>query len=187
MNFYFGPTVHTLRISLNDVESEVWRRVVVESDTPLPMLAHILERVMGWQGHHLHLFDARGILFGQVDDDFETDHLIDENAANVGHLLPGEGDTMRWDYDFGDGWEHQIVAESIGEPTEGQRLPICLDGANACPPEDCGGPHGYADLLAVLADPKHPDHAHLKSWAPKNFDPTKFDLKVANRLLMARG
>jgi hypothetical protein len=76
-------------------------------------------------------------------------------------------------YDFGDDWEHDITVERVesgGDPTL-----RCTGGARACPPEDCGGPHGYAHLLAVLADRKHEEHAEMKQWAPRGFDPEKFD------------
>ena len=155
----FGPTVHVLRVSLRDVETEVWRRVVVRSDTALPKLARTLEQTMGWKGYHLHLFDAAGVLFGVTGED--TDYLINEKAAKVRHVLPRIGSSLRWDYDFGDGWEHSVVTETIESPVDGQRYPACLDGAMACPPEDCGGVPGYEELRAILADPTHHDHRRL--------------------------
>lgn len=181
----FGPTVHVLRVSLRFVEPEVWRRVAVKSETPLPTFARQLERVMGWGGYHLHMFDVGGILFGEPDED--ADYVIDENAATVKHLLPGVGAGLRWDYDFGDGWEHDVVVEAIEAPADKQRYPVCLDGAGACPPDDCGGPPGYEDLRAALADPQHPEHDEFVEWAPDGFDPTAFDVAAANRRLRGRG
>ena len=180
----FGPTVHVLRVSLRDAEPEVWRRLVVRSETPLPKLNHALERAMGWEGYHLHMFDVGGILFGEPDED--ADYVINERAATVKHVLPRVGASLRWDYDFGDGWEHDVVVEAIESPVEGKRYPVCLDGARACPPEDCGGIPGYARLLAALADPKDPEHDELVEWAPDGFDPEGFDLVAANRGLRGR-
>ena len=64
---------------------------------------------------------------------------------------------------------------------------VCLDGQNACPPEDVGGPSGYADFLDVLADPTHDEHEHMRGWAGGLFDATEFDLTIANvRLQLVR-
>lgn len=180
----FGPTVHVLRVSLRDVEPPVWRRLVVRSETPLPKFNRALERVMGWQGYHLHVFDVGGISFGEPDDD--VDYVINEKAATVKHLLPRVGSSLRWDYDFGDGWEHDVVAEAIESPAEGTRYPLCLDGARACPPEDCGGFPGYERLLEALSDPKDPEHKAMVAWAPDGFDSEVFDLVAANRRLRGR-
>jgi hypothetical protein len=59
----------------------------------------------------------------------------------------------------------------------------CIDGENACPPEDVGGPGGYADFLAAIADPSHEEHAHLLAWVGGSFDPTRFDVTAVNLLL----
>lgn len=181
----FGPTVHTLRVSLRDVEPQVWRRVVVGSDTPLPKLKRVLERAMRWEGYHLHMFDVGGVLFGEPDED-SADYVISEKAATVKHVLPRVGASLRWNYDFGDGWEHDVVVEAIESPAEGTRCPICVDGALACPPEDCGGVPGYEHLVAVLADPGHEEYHELAQWAPDGFDPAAFDVVAANRRLRGR-
>lgn len=180
----FGPTVHVLRVSLRDVEPAVRRRFVVSSEMPLPKLNQALERVMGWEGHHLHVFDVSGILFGEPDE--EADYVISEKAATVKHVLPRVGASLRWDYDFGDGWEHDVVVEAIESPGHGKRYPMCLDGARACPPEDCGGVGGYERLLAVLADSTDPEHENMVEWAPDGFDPEVFDVVAANRRLRGR-
>ena len=180
----FGPTVHVLRVSLRDIEPVVWRRLVVQSEMPLPKLTRALERVMGWEGYHLHMFDVGGILFGDPDED--DDYVINEKAATVKHVLPRVGASLRWDYDFGDGWEHDVVVEAIESPVEGKRYPVCLDGGRACPPEDCGGIPGYERLLGAMADPNDPEHDDLVEWAPDGFDPEVFDLVAANRRLRGR-
>ncbi|CAN5576769.1 plasmid pRiA4b ORF-3 family protein [soil metagenome] len=180
----FGPTVHVLRVSLRDVEPVVWRQVVVKSDTPLPKLARTLEQVMGWDGYHLHMFDVAGILFGEPDED--TDDVINEKAATVKHVLPQVQSALRWDYDFGDGWEHDVVVDAIESPADRKQYPVCLDGDRGCPPEDCGGVPGYQSLLAVLADSAHPEYEELAAWAPDGFDPAEFDLVAANRRLRGR-
>ena len=172
-------TVHRLKVTLLTVKPTVWRRIVVRSDTTLGELAPMLETAMGWLGGHLHVFDVDGIRYGMPDPDWDLDDL-DENRFRLGDVLPTVGSKLRWDYDFGDGWEHDVLVEAISLPERGAEYPACLEGRRACPPEDCGGPWGYAELLEALADPDHPDHDQLREWAPPNFDPALFDLDEAN-------
>jgi Plasmid pRiA4b ORF-3-like protein len=180
----FGPTVHTLKLSLRDVRPLVWRRVVVASETPLPKVAHLFVAVMGWEGYHLHQFDVGGVLFGPADDD--ADYQLDERSAVLKHLLPSVKSKLRWDYDFGDGWEHDVVVEAIETPRSDARYPVCLDGRRACPPEDCGGPGGYARLLAALKNPDDPERDEYVQWLRKGFIPAAFDVVAANRRLRQR-
>lgn len=180
----FGPTVHTLKVTLRDVKPAVWRRIAVRSETPLPKFAGVLEKAMGWGGYHLHMFDVGGVLFGERDED--ADYVIDERAATVHHVLPALKSKLRWDYDFGDGWEHDVVVEAIDSPQDLQRYPVCLDGKRACPPDDCGGPSGYQHMLSVLADPGAPEHADTVSWMPNGFDANAFDVAAVNRRLRGR-
>lgn len=184
MSFYFGPKVHILSVSLLYVQPEVWRRVVVVSDMPLPKFATALERAMGWDSTHLHLFDVAGVLFGNTEHD--APHLIDERVATVSHLLPHVGCSLKWEYDFGDSWEHDVVVEAIEPLDTKEKYPIVTGGERACPPEDCGGSGGYEELLRVLGDPTDEEHESMVDWAPKGFDPAAFDLVAANRRLRAK-
>lgn len=167
-------SVHRLKVTLRGVKPPVWRRIVVYSDCTLGELAPLLEASMGWLGGHLHLFDVGGTRYGTPDPDWDTADLH-EGRFRLGDVLPSVGSKMRWEYDFGDGWEHDVVVEAIGPPEAGVRYPRCLAGRRACPPEDCGGPWGYEELLQALADPGNPDHAELREWAPPDFDPVQFD------------
>ena len=148
--------------------------MAVDSQTRLSTLSDLPEAAMGWYGGHLHLFDVRGTTYGEPDADWDDD-VIDERTARLADVLPTVRSKMRWDYDFGDGWEHDVVVEAIGPPEAKARYPVCLAGRRACPPEDCGGPYAYEDLLKALSDPSHPDHADLTEWAPPDFDPEDFD------------
>jgi len=174
-----ADSVHQLKVALRGVKPPVWRRIVVRSDLSLGELAPILEGAMGWLGGHLHAFDVDGIWYGRPDPDWASDDL-DEDQYRLSDVLPAVGDKMRWEYDFGDGWEHNVQVEKIVEAETGLGYPVCLAGRRACPPEDCGGPHGYAQLLEVLADSSHPEHEELKNWAPIDFDPDYFDVEEAS-------
>src|SRR4051794_26932017 len=126
------------------------------------------------------------------DQDQQRGHqaLLDGAKSELGPHASGAdpcvpvGLASRWDDDFGDGWEHEV--EAIDEPSAAAGYPVCLDGAQACPSEDCGDVSGYDDLRAVLADPTHEDDEHLSGWAPPGFDADRFDLVDANRRLRAR-
>lgn len=177
----FGPTVHVLRIQLRHIEPPIWRTFAVASDTKLPKFNRILHAVMGWEGYHLHMFNVAEISFGEKDED--ADYVIPERNITVQQILPRPGSALRWDYDFGDGWEHDVVVESIDEPRPEARYPICTGGERACPPEDCGGVPGFADLLEAIGDPAHPEHDELVAWTPDGFDPAVFDMVAANRRL----
>ena len=98
-------------------------------------------------------------------------------------MLPAVGAKMRWDYDFGDGWMHDVVVEAIEPARSGTTYPVCLAGRRACPPDDCGGPWGYANLLAALSDSTHPEHEELTEWTPPGFDPGVFDIDEANEMM----
>lgn len=180
----WGPSVHTLQVSLREVEPIVWRRIAVPSETKLPRFARWLEAAMGWEGYHLRSFNVAGLQFGARDED--ADYVIDERHVTVKQILPRVGSAVQWDYDFGDGWEHDVVVDAVEEPSASVRYPVCLDGARACPPEDCGGVAGYDELRAVLADPTHEDYEHLSSWVPPGFDADRFDLAAANQRIRAR-
>jgi hypothetical protein len=51
-------------------------------------------------------------------------------------------------------------------------------GARRCPPEDCGGIHGYAEFLQTIAAPSHPEHESTLQWAGGAYDPDEFTLSA---------
>ena len=177
-----ASSVHQLKITLRSVRPPVWRRILVGSDMSLGELARVLEAAMGWLGGHLHVFDVKGTWYGSADPDWDSNDL-DEDKYRLSEVLAAGGDKMRWNYDFGDGWEHDVLVEKIADADPGVEYPLCLAGRRACPPEDCGGPSGYAELLKAFADLSHPDHEELRRWAPPGFDPASFDVEDVNHSL----
>ena len=177
-------TVHRLKVTLREVEPAIWRRIEVSSDMKLSALAGVLEGAMGWLGGHLHAFEIDGVSYGIPDGGgFGLRTTIDERKTKLGEVLPAVESAMRWDYDFGDGWEHDVVVEAIEPRQVGVASPVCREGNRACPPEDCGGPWSYCDLLDALADPTHERHEELSEWAPPGFDPEAFDVEVATEMM----
>jgi hypothetical protein len=90
---------------------------------------------------------------------------------------------MLYIYDFGDSWRHEVKLEKILPLEQGEQVPVCLAGAWACPPEDCGGPSGYASLVAASGDPHHPDRRSWREWLGGGFGPEAFDLEAINERL----
>jgi len=177
-------SVHQLHVSIREVQPEVWRRVQVRSDVTLSRLHGTLQTVMGWTDSHLHQFRYAGRIYGRLDP--ECPSILDERGARLVDLLGAPGDRLVYEYDFGDGWEHEVVLEQVLQAEQRGEYPYVSAGARACPPEDCGGPSGYEHLLNVLADTRHPERHDLVEWVGGHFDPAAFDAEVINRTLRGR-
>ena len=89
-------------------------------------------------------------------------------------------DTIKYEYDFGDSWEHKILLEKIFRTMVKLSCRFALKVKCACPPEDCGGIWGYEELLETISNPKHPDHEDMLEWLGGEFDPEEFDLEQIN-------
>ena len=176
-------SIHQLRISLCDVEPEVWRRVLVPGSIRLDKLHLMLQAAMGWTNSHLHAFTIGESRYGTGFDELASIEL-DERSVTVISALRGR-DAFVYEYDFGDSWEHDVVVESVLLNDHGLKFGVCVDGANACPPEDCGGTGGYEELLEALADPSSDDRRELVAWVGGSFDASAFDLADANVRLQA--
>jgi hypothetical protein len=144
---------YLVRVVLDEVEPPVWRLVKVPSSTALDELHHVLQAAMGWTNSHLHCFaagegrdDPRPERYLTDFDIEEGDEGLAEADVHLDELLVDPGDHLFYTYDFGDGWDHTLTLEAV-EPCDDEPPIRCLDGARACPPEDCGGPHGYTELL----------------------------------------
>lgn len=177
--------VYQLKVTLKGSRPPVWRRVLVAGDTRLSRLHDILQAAMGWQDGHLHEFQVgRGVRIGRRDPEWDApDEVMDERRVALSSLAPEVKDKFTYLYDFGDGWEHTILVEKILPPAPATALPTCVGGKRACPPEDCGGVWGYAELLEVLADPGHPERAERVEWLGGQWDPEAFAAEDADRRL----
>jgi hypothetical protein len=144
---------------------------------------------MGWTDSHLHAFEIGRARYERPypNTDFENcdPRPLDERKFTLASLGLRAKGRIHYEYDFGDGWEHELVLEKI-QPAIPGATPVCEEGEQGCPPEDCGGPFGYADMLDAVRDPKHPDHAHLKDWLG-DFDPLHFPHGEINRTLARLG
>ena len=153
-----------LRVVLRGVEPAVARVIDVPASATLPELHELLQAAIGWTDSHLHQFVTSQATYGMEIPGAEV--WPEDQRDETGALLADLGTEFEYLYDFGDGWTHDI--EVLGP---GGSAPGCVDGHGACPPEDCGGPGGYAELLDVLADPANPEHEHMRSWVGNRLRP----------------
>lgn len=148
------------------------RVIDIPQDSTLPELHDLLQVAIGWTDSHLHQFVAADkSAYGVPGEDDDWMEQQDE----AGHHLKDLSAHFTYLYDFGDGWEHDVDILGPGADQVG-----CVFGEGACPPEDCGGPHGYEHLLTVLADPQNPEHESMRQWAGelRDFDRAETDLLV---------
>ena len=141
---------------------------------------------MGWDDYHFHQFEIDGISYTKpLPYDLIPNELgqEDERRRGLSRMVASENERFLYEYDFGDSWIHEILVEKILPLDLEKRYPFCLKGKRACPPEDVGGPWGYADFLEAIQDPDHPEHEEYLEWAGEDFDPEAFDLDEVNRAL----
>ena len=156
----------------------MWRRVLVPAEIGLGELHLVLNEAMGWTNSHLHQFVVGKRKFGDPDFDQDGD-FEDERTVRLGELA-GVGDRFSYEYDFGDDWTHDVVVEKEVPFDPRFTYPVCIGGARACPPEDCGGPPGYEHLLSALLND---DDDELVAWVGGFFDPEGFDVNRTNQAL----
>jgi hypothetical protein len=168
-----------MKVTLAGIRPPIWRRLVVSGETTLAQLHVVLQVAMGWQDCHLHCFRIDGVRYGPADDGgFDLDDA-DESTVTVAEAF-ATGRRGVYEYDFGDSWEHELLIEKTDVPVVFSGVATCTAGKRACPPEDCGGIWGYANLLDALADPAHEEHEELLEWAGEDFDPEAFEPKAVN-------
>ncbi|MHB0947955.1 MAG: plasmid pRiA4b ORF-3 family protein [Gemmatimonadaceae bacterium] len=169
----------TLKVAIRHIRPPIWRRVEVPPDISLFQLHHVLQAAFGWTDSHLHQFNHRGTYYSAPEREFGMP-TSSERQTRLGDLLRRPKDRLLYEYDFGDGWEHDVVVESITEAVPGLRYPRVIAGRRACPPEDVGGVSGYAQLLEAIRDRAHEEHESMLDWVGGNFDPERFDVIEAN-------
>lgn len=178
--------MYQVKVKLNWSDPLIWRRILVRGDIKLDRLHKVIQIVMGWTDSHMHQFiGGKGssvTYYGTADPGFINmrSTVLDEERYTLANLAPAARRKIIYEYDFGDSWEHELTVEKILPPDPSFKHSVCLAGAMACPPEDCGGIQGFSNLLASLADPKAEDHEELKDWLGESFDPAEFHLERVN-------
>ncbi len=183
-----GVPLYQLKITLKWSKPPIWRRVMVRGDMALDRLHDIIQIAMGWTDSHLHQFISGSgfarTFYGRSNPELADmmGDTLNEKRYTVASLAPTAKQKFIYEYDFGDGWRHDVMAEKILPPDTAFKHPVCLSGANACPPEDCGGISGYYNLLEILGDTKHPEHENMKEWIGGELNAEKFSVEKVNQV-----
>jgi hypothetical protein len=166
------------KVTLLESKPPIWRRIQVK-DSSLDKLHERIQTAMGWTNSHLHQFEIDGERCGDpelLDDGVEDFGCVDSTVTKISEIIPKDGKRCQflYEYDFGDGWEHEVLFEGCLKAEKGGRYPLCVEGERNCPPEDVGGVWGYAEFLEAIGDPEHEQHDEFVEWAG-DFDPEVFD------------
>jgi len=179
-------TIYQIQIALTRYQPKIWRRVLIQPDLPLSDFHLAIQIVMGWENSHLHQFIKNKTFYTErLQDDWGWGDMnnVDYKDLKISDLLEKEKDKIDYEYDFGDSWHHDVILEKILPADDKLKYPICTDGKLACPPEDCGGIWGYANLLEILKNPKHEEYEEYLEWFGGEFDPNHFDKDAVNKIL----
>jgi len=176
--------VYRFKITLQNSDPAIWRRIETK-DVTLEKLHELIQTAMGWTNSHLHQLEIADTRYTDrrfMMDDFDDFGAVDYSGMRVSELVSEHGAKLRmgYEYDFGDGWQHEVALEQVTEPEPGIRYPRCIDGERACPPEDVGGVYGFADYVEAITNPNHSEHDELLEWSGP-FDAAEFDATQATR------
>lgn len=185
MDPFRDPNAVQMMVTLNGIEPLVWRRIVVPWSWHLGQLHLVIQAAFNWWNYHLHEFRIGGVGYGDPETNDWGDELtartFDETDLRLLDFARESGATFEYLYDFGDQWDHVIRVEELLSLDVVPRTATCVDGANARPPEDVGGPGGYENFLSVMSDPDDPEYRDTKRWCGGQFDPAWFDLTVVDK------
>src|SRR6516162_7112754 len=182
-----ADTVYQFKITLLKSSPPIWRQIQVH-DCTLDKLHEHIQTAMGWTNSHLHHFRIGEQLFGDPDlmqENSEELEYRDSTTTRISDILPksGKGFHFQYEYDFGDSWYHEVLFEGVVQADPKVKYPLCLEGARACPPEDCGGIWSYPDFVEAIQNPDHERHEELLEWVGGSFDPEEFDPANATKAM----
>ena len=176
------------KVALRYIRPPIWRRVVLPDNFTLGQLHDVIQVTMGWQNYHMHSFRFGDVLYTcqqaleMGDMDMENEEIV-----FLSRVVTRPKQKFIYEYDFGDSWLHEIVVEKMLPFDPQAKYPVCLGGARACPPEDCGSFPGYCDILEALKAPKKTgEQKELLEWVGGDYDPERFDLDAVNRRLAGK-
>jgi hypothetical protein len=175
-----SSNVYQFKIGLQEIKPLIWRRIQVPETYTFWDLHVAIQDSMGWTDSHLHEFviknpkTRRTINIGFPDEDFGC-KVAEGWKKKIADFFTPANAHAQYDYDFGDNWRHIVALEEVLPRQTGVKYPLCVGGERACPPEDCGGSHGYENFLEIIMDPDHEEHYSMLEWVGGEFHPEHFD------------
>lgn len=157
--------IAVLRISVNNIQPEIWRVFTVPAKIGLEQLHHVIQRVMGWKDIHPHEWE------------------IDESGGTLRKIADGLGDSFNYRYDPKAAWDHTIEVVATGPASTFLQPFKIIDGEGACPPEDVGGAKGFEKFCAAMADPRHAKHTEQRAWYGGTFFRDAYNRSAAQKKL----
>ncbi len=188
-NSQVSAPILQVKITLRNTEPPVWRRLLVRDDVNLGLFHAIIQIAMGWTNSHLHMFFVGNKQYSDpkfgLNESFASDRkVLAEKQLTLREIVSSGITIFGYEYDFGDSWHHMITIEQVGLDGAGfQGFAICTAGERACPPEDCGAPPGFANLLEVIKNPAHEEYESMMEWLGGEFDPEAFDVQRTTQYL----
>ncbi|HUO83528.1 MAG TPA: plasmid pRiA4b ORF-3 family protein, partial [Thermoanaerobaculia bacterium] len=152
-----------LKVTLRGIRPPIWRRIEVRDDVTFATLHQILQFAMGWTDTHLHRFEVEGETIAVPDPEWDEE-IIDSKRVRLRDVIDRGVRRFLYEYDFGDDWRHDVAIEKTVDPEPRPPVARVVAGRRACPPEDCGGPYGYAAMIEALSDPAHEEHESWRGW-----------------------
>jgi hypothetical protein len=176
------PKVYEFKVSLIGTSPIVWRSFLAHEIIDLSELHMLIQMTMGWETRHLYEFKINDQSYGEIDSDFESD-MIQAEGVVFGDVIKNSKQ-FTYTYDFGDGWNHEVEIVKVLEHDPRMNYPVCIAGENACPPEDCGGSAGFAELKEILTGKDSDEKDEMLTWLNGFYNPNTFDPNFINRYLL---
>ena len=175
------------RLSVKDVKPEIWRKLLVSSDITLAGLHSILQVLMGWRDHHLYAFVINEKRYSPPNEDDEDIGKKNSIRTKLSNILAKDARLIKYEYDFGDGWEIELCNEPNSIDFQQNQIAECIEGSRHGPAEDTGGSRGYMEKAKIYANPQHRRYLEIRQLIGPNFDPESFDLIKTNEILKEMG
>ncbi len=172
------------KVQLKNIKPAICRTIIVPDSTNFFQLHNIIQIAMGWYNCHLfQFFKDRKNSISIPNKQYDYIQVKDATKIKLKNYFTEIKQTITYEYDFGDGWEHMVTLEKIMPNDRKINYPDCIKGKRNCPPEDCGGPWRYEDFLKAITDKKHPEHKDILEWVGGEFDPEEFVIENINEEL----
>ncbi|MCB9061404.1 MAG: plasmid pRiA4b ORF-3 family protein [Halobacteriovoraceae bacterium] len=176
------PGVYEFTVSLVNTKPLVWRKFLAHEIIDLDELHMLIQITMGWNNAHLYAFEINRKFYSDEESAVEMDY-IPSNGIELRDVL-GSSKKFTYTYDFGDDWLHEIEITNTLEDDPKMNYPVCIAGENACPPEDCGGPHSFENLKKVISGKNSKEKDELLTWLGGFYNPATFDPNFVNKFFL---